>query len=74
MTNGVLLVVISCCWATRIVYRDYVKDTNFIGIDNDEFGNENRTKAIFFEIELKGLGRFGKKSDGLLEDSIRGYE
>ncbi|MAY18771.1 LPS assembly protein LptD [Methylophaga sp.] len=64
----------SCCWATRIVYRDYVKDTNFIGIDNDEFGNENRTKAIFFEIELKGLGRFGKKSDGLLEDSIRGYE
>ncbi|MDO8827982.1 LPS-assembly protein LptD [Methylophaga sp.] len=64
----------SCCWATRIVYRDYVKDTDFINNVNSGIGGENRTKAIYFEIELKGLGRFGKKSESLLENSIMGYE
>jgi LPS-assembly protein len=64
----------SCCWATRIVYRDYVKDTDFISNVNSGIDGENRTKAIYFEIELKGLGRFGKKSESLLENSIMGYE
>ena len=54
----------SCCWATRVVFRDYINDINA----------DSRNKAIYFEIELKGLGRFGKKSGGLLEESIRGYE
>lgn len=64
----------SCCWATRIVYRDYIKDTDFINSVNRGIDGENRTKAIYFEIELKGLGRFGKKSESLLENSIMGYE
>lgn len=64
----------SCCWATRIVYRDYIKDTDFINNINGGIDGENRTKAIYFEIELKGLGRFGKKSESLLENSIMGYQ
>jgi LPS-assembly protein len=54
----------SCCWATRMVFRDYINDINA----------DSRNKAIYFEIELKGLGRFGKKSESLLENSIMGYE
>lgn len=54
----------SCCWATRMVFRDYINDINA----------DSRNKAIYFEIELKGLGRFGKKSESLLENSILGYE
>ncbi len=54
----------SCCWATRLAIRDYV---------NDEL-DDDRNLAIYFQIELKGLGAFGKKSDTLLESSIRGYE
>jgi LPS-assembly protein len=40
---------------------------------NDAF-DDDRNLAIYFQIELKGLGAFGKKSDTLLERSIRGYE
>jgi LPS-assembly protein len=54
----------SCCWATRVAVRNYI---------NDAF-DDDRNLAIYFQIELKGLGAFGKKSDTLLERSIRGYE
>ena len=53
----------SCCWATRLVVRNYVNDS-----EDDE-----RNLAIFFQIELKGLGEFGQKSDNLLKTSILGY-
>jgi LPS-assembly protein len=52
----------SCCWATRLVARDYAVDAS-----ND------RNLAIFFQIELKGLGQFGQKTEDLLENSIPGY-
>lgn len=54
----------SCCWATRLAIRNYV---------NDAF-DDDRNLAIYFQVELKGLGAFGKKSDSLLESSIRGYQ
>jgi LPS-assembly protein len=53
----------SCCWATRFVVRDYVND-----IDDDE-----SNLALFFQIELKGLGSLGNKTDDLLSRSIRGF-
>ena len=53
----------SCCWATRLVVRDYINNI----LDSD------RNLAIFFQIELKGLGNFGQKTDTLLEKSILGY-
>lgn len=54
----------SCCWATRLAVRDYVNNVS----------DDQRNLAIFLQIELKGLGSFGKKSDSLLERSIRGFE
>ena len=54
----------SCCWATRLVVRDYVNNA----LDDD------RNLAILFQIELKGLGNFGQKTDALLEKSILGYD
>lgn len=53
----------SCCWATRLVLRDYVNSANDL----------ERNLAIFFQFELKGLGSFGQDSDSLLENSILGY-
>jgi len=53
----------SCCWATRLVLRDYVNSATDL----------DRNLAIFFQIELKGLGNFGQNSDSLLEDSVLGY-
>lgn len=53
----------SCCWATRVVVRNYINGAS----------DDDRNLAILFQIELKGLGNFGKKTDTLLERSILGY-
>ena len=42
--------------------RDYVRDV---------FGNKDL--ALFFEIELKGLGAFGRNTSDLLDHDILGY-
>ncbi|MCX4188562.1 LPS-assembly protein LptD [Methylophaga sp. OBS4] len=54
----------SCCWATRLAVRNYVNDAD----------DDDRNMSIYLQVELKGLGSFGKKSDSLLQRSIRGYE
>jgi LPS-assembly protein len=54
----------SCCWATRLVVRDYVNDVS----------DDDRNLAVFFQLELKGLGNFGQKTETLLERSILGYD
>ncbi len=55
----------NCCWATRLVARNYINDAS----DDDR----DRNLAIFFQLELKGLGDFGQKTEKLLERSILGY-
>jgi len=54
----------SCCWATRLVIRDYVNDAS----------DQDRNLALMFQVELKGLGNFGKRTDALLGRSILGYD
>lgn len=62
----------SCCWATRLAVRNYVNEGDIFTNTNAE--SQDRNLSIYLQIELKGLGSFGKKSDRLLEQSIRGYE
>jgi LPS-assembly protein len=52
----------SCCWSTRLISRRYVQN---------QLGTER--SAIYFELELKGLGAIGRRSDELLRRSIAGY-
>ncbi len=52
----------SCCWAARLLGRRYLQN---------QLGQER--SAIYFELELKGLGSLGRKSDELLERAISGY-
>jgi len=54
----------SCCWSTRLVVRDYINDVS----------DQDRNLAILLQVELKGLGNFGQKTDSLLERSILGFE
>ncbi|MCJ8340411.1 MAG: LPS assembly protein LptD [Pseudomonadales bacterium] len=51
----------SCCWKTRIVYRD-------------EFKEPNRDKTIAVQFILKGLGGVGKSTNKELRDKIKGYQ
>jgi LPS-assembly protein len=52
----------SCCYAVRLVGRHYVR--NVEGESND---------ALYFEIELKGLGGVGRASEEFLKKAIQGY-
>ncbi|MFC4729646.1 LPS assembly protein LptD [Coralloluteibacterium thermophilus] len=58
----------SCCMAVRVLGRHYLRGRYTGNLDNAEKGN-----AIYFELELKGLGSFGRKTDDLLTRSILGY-
>jgi LPS-assembly protein len=51
-----------CCWAARVVYQRYAIDPNAV---ND---------AIFFQLELSGLGRLGQDPMGLLSNSIPNFQ
>jgi len=52
----------SCCYAVRLLGRHYVR--NVEGETND---------AIYFELELKGLGGLGRASEQFLRKAIQGY-
>ncbi|MBS7456122.1 LPS assembly protein LptD [Coralloluteibacterium stylophorae] len=59
----------SCCVAVRAMGRHYVKSRYTDDLDDVEKGN-----AIYFELELKGLGSFGRKTEELLTGTILGYQ
>ncbi len=52
----------SCCVALRVLGRRYVR----------EFSGE-QTSAIYVELELNGVGGFGRDTARLLDDAILGY-
>lgn len=52
----------SCCMAVRVLGRHYLR--------NREGEKDN---ALYLEIELKGLGSFGRETERLLQDGILDY-
>lgn len=52
----------SCCYAIRLLARRYVRNTE-----------GDRNNAVYLEIELKGLGNLGRKSEDVLRRAIVGY-
>lgn len=49
----------SCCWATRVAFRRFVRDAT-----------GERASALLLQVELTGLGRFGDDIWGLLDRDI----
>jgi LPS-assembly protein len=52
----------SCCTAWRVVAREWVRNVE-----------GELDKALFFEIEFKGVGAFGQRSEDFLTRAVRGY-
>jgi LPS-assembly protein len=52
----------SCCWSAQLVGRSYIRSL------------DTRQKAIFLQVELKGLGRLVNTVDRALERGILGYK
>lgn len=57
----------SCCSTWRLLARRWIRDT-FDPADPHEVD-----KALYFEIEFKGVGTFGQKTDDFLRRAILGY-
>jgi LPS-assembly protein len=51
-----------CCWAARVVFQRYAIDPTAVN------------NAIFFQLELAGLGRLGQDPMSLLGRSIPGFQ
>ena len=52
----------SCCVAVRLLGRQYIRSVN-----------SRQNLGLYLEIELKGLGSFGRDTARLLDDAILGY-
>lgn len=52
-----------CCYAVRVLGRHYVRNRE---------GEKNN--ALYVELELKGLGSVGRRTEELLQRAILGYE
>lgn len=53
----------SCCTAWRVIAREWVRNVE-----------GELDKALFFEIEFKGVGAFGQRSEDFLTRAVRGYQ
>lgn len=63
----------TCCWQARLLYLRYY-DTN-TGLNTDYSDpNLEREYSMQVQIILKGMGGFGSRVTGLLEDMIRGFK
>ena len=50
----------SCCWAVRLLYRDYISDLT----------TDTRNDSILFQFELKGLASVGRKVRSAFETGL----
>ncbi len=59
----------SCCWSMRLAARRWINDDDIFSADKVE-----EKDGIYFQIQLKGLAGIGQSLEGLLKDSIMGYQ
>lgn len=52
----------SCCWAIRVVSREYIATRA-----------GDKTNSLYIQLELKGLANVGRGTEALLERGILGY-
>jgi LPS-assembly protein len=62
----------SCCWRFSLLGRRWIN--NLSNDPSQAFDDGDVNHGIFFQVELKGLTRFGDQVDRFLEKSISGYD
>lgn len=63
----------TCCWQVRLVHLRYFDN---VSGENPNFNSPNleREYSTQVQIVLKGMGGFGSRVTGLMEDMIRGFK
>ncbi len=72
----------TCCWRFSLLGLRYMMNgtttvatsTGQLVTTNNTTGTGTPNNAIFFQLELKGLGRFGDQIDNLLMQNFSGYK
>lgn len=59
----------SCCWSVRIAARRWINDDDIFRVDEVE-----EKDGIYIQFQLKGLAGIGQSLDGILRNSIPGYQ
>jgi LPS-assembly protein len=62
----------SCCVAARVLLRHYLNDVTYIG--NNIATNAKPDNALFFEVEFKGIGASGTRTENYLRSAILGHQ
>lgn len=60
----------SCCWSTRIIFRQWAVNRNFV----DDVDENDTNNGVFFQVYFKGLGNVGDTTEGVVSDAIFGFE
>ena len=62
----------TCCWMVRLLHLRYFDN---VPGETPDFNNPNleRENSTQFQIVLKGMGGFGNRVTGILDDMIRGF-
>ncbi|MFV0278955.1 MAG: LPS assembly protein LptD, partial [Parahaliea sp.] len=62
----------TCCWQVRVLHLRYFESVSGEVVDysNPDLERESSTQV---QLVLKGMGGFGSRVSGLMEDMIRGY-
>jgi LPS-assembly protein len=60
----------TCCWRFSLIGLRYINGTTGQVVTSNNVVSNN---AVFFQLELKGLGRFGDQIDNLLMQNFSGY-
>ncbi len=65
----------SCCVAMRVVARRWLTGVTNLGSNGDFFSvNVKPETTAFFEVEFKGLGASGARTENFLRHAILGYQ
>jgi LPS-assembly protein len=60
----------TCCWRFSLIGLRYLNGATGAVVTSNDVTSNN---AVFFQFELKGLGRFGDQIDNLLLQNFSGY-
>jgi LPS-assembly protein len=62
----------SCCVAGRVILRRFINDVSYSA--NNIVTSSKPDTAVFFEVEFKGIGSSGQRTENFLRRAILGYE
>src|SRR5947199_7247393 len=62
----------SCCVAARVVMRRFINNITYGAFNT--VTNARPSNSVFFEVEFKGIGSSGRRTENFLRRAMLGYQ